>query len=53
MRWMVFVNLTQNRHIWEEGISSEAPDPSEWPVGKFLGVFLTNGYRGKVQLTHL
>lgn len=41
MHWLVFVILTQTRHIWED-----------WPVGKSLGVFLTNGYRGKAQLTH-
>ena len=31
--WLVFVNVTQARVIWEEGTLKEDLAPSDWPVG--------------------
>lgn len=37
--WLLFVNLTHDRVIWEEGTLVHKMPPSEWPVGKYVGHF--------------
>lgn len=36
----LYVNLTQIKIIWEEGISIEKMEPPGCPVGKSVGYFL-------------
>lgn len=39
-RWLVFVNLTHPRVLWEERPSVEKLPPSDWPVDVSVGPFL-------------
>lgn len=49
--WLVFVNLTQNGVIFEEGGSMEKMPPPEWPVGKPVQQVLIDNGCGRIQLT--
>lgn len=46
-----FVILAQTRFTWEEGHSVGRTHPSDWPVNKSGGTFLTDGQCGRIQLT--
>ena len=53
-RWasQIFVSSTQASAVWEEGIPAEEMPPSDWPVGKHMGIFrINNDWHGRVQLT--
>lgn len=45
---LVSVNLTRTRITWIEGTPVELP-PSDWPMARFGGIFLTNHWHGEAQ----
>ena len=44
-----FVNLTRSTVIWKERTSAEKMPPSYWPIGKPVGMFLSNDSCGRTQ----
>lgn len=40
--WLVFVNLTETRVIWEEDTSIRELDPSDWTLEMLVGCFFND-----------